>query len=117
TPAPRTSHDAAGKVARAPAESFRLGDPFGDSTMLGPVVSEPQFDKIQRLIQAGLDEGATAAIGGTGRPDGLSRGYYVKPTVFGGVRNDMNIAREESFGPGLSLLPLDRQVGGVDIAD
>src|SRR5262249_62418939 len=117
TPAPRTSHDAAGKVARAPAESFRLGDPFGDSTMLGPVVSQPQFDKIQRLIQAGLDEGAAVAIGGTGRPDGLSRGYYVKPTVFGGVRNDMTIAREEIFGPVLSILPYDREEEAVEIAN
>jgi|SRR5262245_16122142 aldehyde dehydrogenase (NAD+) len=113
----RTQHGAAVKIARATAESFRVGDPFGDSTMLGPVVSQPQFDKIQRLIQAGLDEGATAAIGGTGRPDGLSRGYYVKPTVFGGVRNDMTIAREEIFGPVLSILPYDREEEAVEIAN
>ena len=113
----RTQHDAAVKIARATAETFRVGDPFGDSTMLGPVVSQPQFDKIQRLIQAGLDEGATAAIGGTGRPDGLSRGYYVKPTVFGGVRNDMTIAREEIFGPVLSILPYDSEGEAVEIAN
>jgi aldehyde dehydrogenase (NAD+) len=113
----RTQHDAAVKIARATAESFRVGDPFGDSTMLGPVVSQPQFDKIQRLIQAGLDEGATAAIGGPGRPDGLSRGYYVKPTVFAGVRNDMTIAREEIFGPVLSILPYDREDEAVEMAN
>ncbi|HKA29870.1 MAG TPA: aldehyde dehydrogenase family protein [Candidatus Binatia bacterium] len=113
----RTQHDAAVKIARATAESFRVGDPFGDSTMLGPVVSQPQFDKIQRLIQAGLDEGAAVAIGGTGRPDGLSRGYYVKPTVFGGVRNDMTIAREEIFGPVLSILPYDSEGEAVEIAN
>jgi len=113
----RKQHDAAVEIAKATAESMRVGDPFGDSTMLGPVVSQAQFDKIQRLIQAGLDEGATAAIGGTGRPDGLSRGYYVKPTVFGGVRNDMTIAREEIFGPVLSILPYDSEGEAVEIAN
>ena len=85
----RKQHDAAVEIAKATAESMRVGDPFGDSTMLGPVVSQAQFDKIQRLIQAGIDEGAQLAVGGTGRPEGLGRGYYVKPTVFGKVRNDM----------------------------
>jgi aldehyde dehydrogenase (NAD+) len=94
-----------------------VGDPFGDSTMLGPVVSQAQFDKIQRLIQAGIDEGAQLAVGGTGRPEGLGRGYYVKPTVFGKVRNDMSIAREEIFGPVLSILPYDGDDDAVRIAN
>ena len=72
---------------------------------MGPVVSEVQFNKIQGLIQKGIDEGATLVTGGTGRPEGLNRGYYVRPTVFGNVRNDMTIAREEIFGPVLSILP------------
>ena len=96
---------------------MRVGDPFGDSTMLGPVASETQFDKIQRLIRAGIDEGAALAAGGTGRPPGLDRGYYVQPTVFGGVRNDMTIAREEIFGPVLSILPYDGDGQAVEIAN
>src|SRR5215510_7242022 len=72
----KKQHDAALEIARATAESMRVGDPFGDSTMLGPVVSETQFDKIQRPIQAGIDEGAKLAVGGAGRPEGLARGYY-----------------------------------------
>jgi aldehyde dehydrogenase (NAD+) len=113
----RTQHDAAVEIARATAEAMRVGDPFGDSTMLGPVVSKTQYDKIQRLIQAGVDEGAKTAIGGTGRPDGLSRGYFVKPTVFGQVRNDMTVAREEIFGPVLSILPYDGEDQAVEIAN
>jgi aldehyde dehydrogenase (NAD+) len=113
----RKQHDAAVEIAKATAESMRVGDPFGDSTMLGPVVSQAQFDKIQRLIQAGIDEGAQLAVGGTGRPEGLGRGYYVKPTVFGKVRNDMTIAREEIFGPVLSILPYEGDDDAVRIAN
>jgi aldehyde dehydrogenase (NAD+) len=85
------------------AEGIAVGDPLGNATM-GPVVSQAQFDKIQRLIQAGIDEGATLVTGGTGRPDGLDKGYFVRPTVFANVTNDMTIAREEIFGPVLSIL-------------
>jgi aldehyde dehydrogenase (NAD+) len=113
----RRQHDAAVDIAKATAESMRVGDPFGDSTMLGPVVSRAQFDKIQRLIKAGIDEGAQLAVGGPGRPDGLDRGYYVKPTVFGNVRNDMTIAREEIFGPVLSILPYEGDEEAVQIAN
>ena len=113
----RAQHDAALEIAKATAESMRVGDPFGDSTMLGPVVSEAQFDKIQRLIQAGVDEGAKLAAGGPGRPPGLERGYYVQPTVFGNVRNDMTIAREEIFGPVLSILPYEGEAQAVEIAN
>jgi aldehyde dehydrogenase (NAD+) len=113
----RRQHDAAVGIAKATAEAIRVGDPFADSTMLGPVVSEAQFDKIQRLIQAGVDEGARLATGGTGRPEGLGRGYYVKPTVFGQVRNDMTIAREEIFGPVLSILPYGSEDEAVEIAN
>ncbi len=113
----RRQHDAALDIAKATAESMRVGDPFGDSTMLGPVVSQAQFDKIQRLIKAGIDEGARLAVGGPGRPAGLDRGYYVKPTVFGNVRNDMTIAREEIFGPVLSILPYEGDEEAVQIAN
>jgi aldehyde dehydrogenase (NAD+) len=74
---------------------------------VGPVVSQVQYDRIQKLIQAGIDEGAKLVIGGTGRPEGLETGYFVKPTVFSEVRNDMTVAREEIFGPVLVMIPYD----------
>jgi aldehyde dehydrogenase (NAD+) len=113
----RARHDDALAIAKATAEAMRVGDPFTDGTMLGPVASQMQFDKIQRLIQAGIDEGAQLVTGGPGRPDGLSRGCYVRPTVFGNVRNDMTIAREEIFGPVLSILPYDGEAEAVRIAN
>ncbi|HWP65081.1 MAG TPA: aldehyde dehydrogenase family protein [Candidatus Limnocylindria bacterium] len=113
----RGRHDQALEIAKATAEGMRVGDPFADGTMLGPVVSEPQFDKIQRLIRAGIDEGAKLVTGGVGRPEGLSRGYYVRPTVFGAVSNDMTIAREEIFGPVLSILPYDSEEHAIEIAN
>jgi len=91
-------------IAKAAAEGVKVGDPFQDGNLLGPVVSKVQFDKIQALIQKGIDEGATLVIGGPGRPEGLDKGYYVKPTVFANVTNEMTIAREEIFGPVLSIL-------------
>ncbi len=84
---------------------------------IGPVVSKAQFDKIQGLIQKGIDEGATLVAGGPGRPDGLDNGYYVKPTVFANVTNDMTIAREEIFGPVLSILGYDDLDQAVEIAN
>ncbi len=114
---PAKSHDEALAVARIAAEKVRPGDPFKDGTTMGPVVSEVQFDKIQALIQKGIDEGATLVAGGTGRPDGLNVGYFVKPTVFGNVTNDMTIAREEIFGPVLSILPYDTEEDAIRIAN
>ena len=93
-------------VAKATAETVTVGDPNGNS-QLGPVVSRVQFDKIQKLIQAGIDEGATLVIGGVGRPEGLDKGYYVQPTVFANVTNDMTIAKEEIFGPVVSIIGYD----------
>jgi aldehyde dehydrogenase (NAD+) len=113
----RGQHDEAVQVAKATAEAMRVGDPSTDGTMLGPVASEAQFNKIQRLIQAGIDEGAKLVTGGPGRPDGFSRGYYIKPTVFAGVRNDMTIAREEIFGPVVSILPYKDEEDAVAIAN
>ena len=82
--------------------------------MLGPVVSKTQWDKIQGLIQKGIDEGATLVAGGTGRPEGLDKGYYVKPTVFANVNNQMTIAKEEIFGPVLSILGYDSLEQAID---
>ena len=93
-------------MARATAEKVTVGEPE-DPRALGPVVSRVQFDKIQRLIQVGMDEGAEVVAGGLGRPEGLDVGYYVRPTVFGNVGNDMTVAREEIFGPVLCILGYD----------
>ena len=94
------------EIARAAADSTTVGDPKGNSQM-GPVVSEVQFNKIQALIQKGIDEGATLVSGGVGRPEGLDKGYFVKPTVFANVTNDMTIAKEEIFGPVVAILGYD----------
>ncbi|MGB7405414.1 MAG: aldehyde dehydrogenase family protein [Pacificimonas sp.] len=110
-PAPRMEE--AKQVAKATAEAWEPGDPNGDARM-GPVVSETQFDKIQDLIQKGIDEGAELVTGGTGRPDGLDKGYYVKPTVFANVSNDMTIAREEIFGPVVTMLGYDDVQTAID---
>ncbi|MFT4800209.1 MAG: aldehyde dehydrogenase (NAD+), partial [Candidatus Azotimanducaceae bacterium] len=96
---PAAKHAEALVIAKAAAEGVKPGDPFAEGTVMGPVVSEVQFNKIQALIQKGIDEGAVLVTGGTGRPDGLNVGYFVKPTVFGNVTNDMTIAQEEVFGP------------------
>ena len=85
--------------------------------MLGPVVSEVQFNKIQELIEAGIEEGATLVTGGTGRPEGLNRGYYVRPTVFADVTPSMTIAREEIFGPVLAIMPYDSEEEAIAIAN
>jgi len=114
---PRDRHDEALGIARVAAEALKVGDPRAAGTDLGPVVSEQQYAKIQRLIEAGIKEGATLVTGGPGRPEGLNRGYYVRPTVFGDVTNDMTIAREEIFGPVLSILPYDGEDEAVAIAN
>lgn len=114
---PQSRMDEAAAIAKAAAEQVKVGDPNTDGTTIGPVVSERQFDKIQGLIQAGIDEGAKLETGGTGRPDGLNQGYYVKPTVFSHVTNDMTIAQEEIFGPVLSLIGYENDEDAVRIAN
>ena len=85
------------------ANSINVGSPEDDDVNIGPISNKVQYEKVQRLIQIGIDEGARLVAGGTGRPEGRSEGYFVKPTVFADVTNDMTIAREEIFGPVLSL--------------
>jgi aldehyde dehydrogenase (NAD+) len=104
-------------IAKAAAERMVVGDPFQEGVKLGPVVSEVQFNKIQGLIQQGIDEGAQLVTGGVGRPDGLATGFYVKPTVFAGVNNRMTIAREEIFGPVLAILPYESEEDAIAIAN
>ena len=114
---PAALHGRATVLAKAVAEAMVVGDPRDAATQLGPVVSQAQFDKIQRLIRAGIDEGATLVCGGPGRPSGLTKGFYLRPTVFAGVRNDMTIAREEIFGPVLSMLPYGDEAEAIRIAN
>jgi aldehyde dehydrogenase (NAD+) len=114
---PRNLHDRALDVAKEAAEAHKVGDPKSADTVLGPLVSEIQFNKVQRLIEAGIKEGAKLVTGGTGRPEGLNRGYYARPTVFGEVNNRMTIAREEIFGPVLSIMPYDSEDQAVEIAN
>jgi aldehyde dehydrogenase (NAD+) len=104
-------------IARETAAGVVVGDPKSEKTTIGPVVSELQFDKVQRLIKQGIAEGAELVTGGPGRPEGLDHGYYVKPTVFSNVRNDMTIAREEIFGPVLSILPYETEDDAIRIAN
>lgn len=102
---PAALHDKAVAIAKAVAEPLKVGAPASTDTFLGPVVSELQYNKIQKLIEAGIKEGADLVVGGPGRPEDLNRGYYVRPTIFGNVTDEMTIAREEIFGPVLSILP------------
>ena len=104
---PRARAAEAYAAARAAAEAIMVGDPQDTATTMGPLVSKLQFDKVQGLIQKGIDEGATLICGGTGRPAGLNRGWFARPTIFGDVTNEMTIAREEIFGPVLAILPYD----------
>ncbi|RWR26493.1 aldehyde dehydrogenase family protein [Sinirhodobacter populi] len=114
---PAARHAEALEIARQAAESVVIGDPQDAATTMGPLVSALQFGKVQRLIQAGIDEGAVLVTGGTGKPKGRNVGYFVKPTVFGGVTNDMTIAREEIFGPVLSILPYETVEEAIVIAN
>ncbi len=114
---PRSRMAEAVAAAKSAAEATRVGDPLGEDTQIGPLSSRAQFDKVQRFIHTGIDEGATLIVGGPGRPEGFSKGYFVKPTVFGDVRNDMTIAREEIFGPVLCLIPYEDEDDAVRIAN
>lgn len=114
---PASQYDAAKDIARTAAEAVEVGDPTKTGRHIGPLVSQMQFDKVQGLIQAGIDEGATVLAGGTGKPDGMNQGYFVRPTVFADVTNDMTIAREEVFGPVLVMIPYADEAEAVAIAN
>ena len=114
---PSSRMDEAMEIAKAAMEAVKVGPPTSDGTTIGPVVSEVQWNKIQGLIQTAIDEGATLVTGGPGRPEGLETGYYVKPTLFGNVTNDMTIAREEVFGPVLVIIGYEDDEDAVRIAN
>jgi len=99
------------------ATNFKVDDPNKEGDHIGPVISETQFNKIQNLIQKGIDEGAKLVAGGTGKPDGIKEGYYVKPTVFADVNNNMKIARTEIFGPVLSVIPFETEEEAIQITN
>ncbi len=114
---PESRMEEAAAIARETAEGVKIGNPNATDTTMGPVVSESQFNRVQDLIQAGIDESAELVTGGVGRPEGLNVGYYVKPTVFSRVNNEMKIARQEIFGPVLSLIGYADEEDAVRIAN
>jgi aldehyde dehydrogenase (NAD+) len=104
-------------IAAKVTESVVVGDPTAEGTTMGPVVSEVQFTKIQALLEKGVAEGAKVVTGGPGRPEGIDKGYFIKPTVFSGVNNDMTIAREEIFGPVLAMIPYETEEEAIRVAN
>ena len=114
---PRARLAEAEAIAARVAARVVVGDPASAETQMGPVVSDVQFNKIQGLIQKGIDEGAKLVAGGPGKPEGLEKGYFVKPTVFSDVTNDMTIAREEIFGPVLAIIPYDSEEEAIEMAN
>ena len=114
---PRSRMAEAVATARKAAEATQVGDPFNESISIGPLANSAQFDKVQGLINKGIEEGATLVAGGPGRPEGLAKGYFVKPTVFADVGNDMTIAREEIFGPVLCMIPYENEEDAIRIAN
>ena len=113
----RTQLAEAEAAAAQAASLVVVGNPEDETTTMGPLVSQVQFDRVQGLIAKGLEEGARLVCGGLGRPDGLEQGYFVKPTVFSDVNNDMTIAREEIFGPVLVMIPYDSEEEAIRIAN
>ncbi|HAI16025.1 MAG TPA: aldehyde dehydrogenase family protein [Gammaproteobacteria bacterium] len=114
---PKISHDLAANIAVNTANTVVVGDPKADDTVIGPVVSKLHFDKIQNLIQQGIEEGVELACGGTGKPEHLERGYYIKPTIFVNVNNASTIAQQEIFGPVLAIIPYQDETEAIQIAN
>ena len=114
---PLSRHDEALDIAKKSVENIKVGKPDDINTDLGPLVSINQYNKVQNLIEKGIEEGAQLVSGGKGKPDGFEKGYYVKPTIFGNVSNNMIIAKEEIFGPVLSIIPYDDIEHAVSIAN
>jgi aldehyde dehydrogenase (NAD+) len=114
---PASRQDEAKAAAKKVADELIVGNPASEETVMGPVVSDLQFNKIQGLIEKGIEEGAEVVVGGLGKPEGLNQGYFVKPTVFANVSNNMTIAREEIFGPVLCILPYKDEEDAINIAN
>ena len=114
---PKSRHDEAITIAKSALEKVKVGDPLDLNSDLGPLVSKNQFDKVQKLIKKGIEEGANLVAGGTGRPSGYEKGFYARPTIFGNVSNQMVIAKEEIFGPVLVIIPYDDLEEAISIAN
>lgn len=110
-------YDRAVQIAKQAAENIKVGQPTEEGWHLGPLSSRVQFDKVQGLIKVGIEEGAELVAGGLGKPEGLETGYFVKPTVFAGANNQMMIAREEIFGPVLTMIPFETEEDAIAIAN
>jgi len=113
----RSVYDKAVKIAEATGRQAQVGDPQEEGDHIGPLVSHIQYGRVQNLIEAGISEGARVLVGGAGKPEGYETGYFVRPTIFADVRNDMRIAREEVFGPVLALIPFDTEEEAIAIAN
>lgn len=113
----RSVYDQVVALAESAGRTARVGDPTEDGDHIGPLVSDVQFARVQALIEAGIAEGARLVVGGTGKPEGFSKGYFVKPTIFADVNNNMRIAREEVFGPVLAIIPFDSEDDAIAIAN
>ena len=114
---PRERLPEAEQIAAAVAEAFTPGDPFAETSRLGPLVSDVQLERVRGYIRKGVEEGARVVTGGDEPPEGLEHGYFVRPTVFSDVSNDMTIAQEEIFGPVLSIIPYDSEDEAIAIAN
>lgn len=114
---PRTRMAEATAAAKHVADSIKVSDPLDETTNMGPLAGKAQFEKVQRLIKKGIEENAKLIAGGPGRPEGLGKGYFVRPTIFADVRNDMAIAREEIFGPVLCIIAYENEDDAVRIAN
>ena len=113
----RSCYEEAKAIAKAAGEQQQVGDPMEDGRHIGPLFDKIQFDRVQELIQTGIDEGATLLVGGTGKPEGFETGWFVKPTIFADVNNQMTIARREIFGPVLVMIPFDSEEEAIQIAN
>jgi len=114
---PAARYEQAVQIAKGVAEKIVVGDPKAETTTMGPLANKTQYEKVLKLISRGVEEGATVVTGGAGRPQGLDKGYYVRPTIFANVRNEMTIAREEIFGPVLVMIPYETKEEAVRIAN
>jgi aldehyde dehydrogenase (NAD+) len=114
---PASKYQQALEVAKATVAKVKVGNPAEHGNHIGPLVSEGHFEKVQAMIQAGIDEGATLLAGGVGKPEGFDTGYYTKPTIFSDVTNDMTIAQEEIFGPVLVMIPYADEAEAIKIAN
>jgi aldehyde dehydrogenase (NAD+) len=114
---PRKRLEAAERAIAEAMRAFTVGDPADPKTAVGPMVSQKQYERVQSYIRKGIEEGAELLVGGEGRPEGFEAGYFVKPTVFVNVKNDMTIAREEIFGPILSVIAYDSEDEAIAIAN